>query len=350
MIYSLFVGAALYGLGSLSPQFNSRFSVSDRFLMADSKRIFNDPCEMEAYYSTLDVDVRICPASGSRFLYKEQSTFAADMLTVLSEIDTPCSLKARSDVDAYVVLLPAESELSVTSTSEGRTRSIQSTLIQDRLAVDRVTFHSPTKTTSFAISSANLHGNLACLLGTPCHGRLRFDHDSGLEEANVATLRHVAQALSATGERNDKSPGDAIVSSYLQQAFTTVILQGTRHNYSNQLRAIPSDVVPGRIKRAIDYMYANAGEPIVLAQIADAAALSVRGLQTGFMRHKEMSPMAFLRKVRLERAREDLLNSQLPAGCAEIAARWGFNNFHRFSKAYLTAFGESPQQTRAKIR
>lgn len=61
--------------------------------------------------------------------------------------------------------------------------------------------------------------------------------------------------------------------------------------------------MPVRIKRAMDYLYANAQCPIMLADIAESASLTVRGLQVGFLRHQGMSPMAFLRKIRLERAR-----------------------------------------------
>ncbi len=60
--------------------------------------------------------------------------------------------------------------------------------------------------------------------------------------------------------------------------------------------------------------------------------------------------MNVLRKVRLERVREDLLNDAILGSCEQIVARWGFTNFHRFSQTYISAFGESPRETFRKAR
>ncbi|CAH2810190.1 MAG: hypothetical protein CPDRYDRY_7020 [uncultured Paraburkholderia sp.] len=244
--------------------------------------------------------------------------------------------------------LPIQGDVSVTL--EGATRSARSTTIANRMVIDRVSFDTAAKTTNLVISSGSLHADLARLLGTPCHARLCFQPETGLQRTDVEMLSHIAHALCVGQLGRGEANGNEIASSYLQQAFTTIILQNVQHNYSNQLWSIPSDVLPARIKRAIDYMYANADQPLMLAQIAGAASLSVQGLQVGLMRHKSMSPMTFLRKVRLERVIGDLQNAGSPGGCEQIAARWGFDNFYRFTQAYTNTFGESPRQTRLKAR
>lgn len=56
-----------------------------------------------------------------------------------------------------------------------------------------------------------------------------------------------------------------------------------------------------------------------------------------------MSPMQYLRGVRLDRAREDL---QAGVGTvSDIAYQWGFTNLGRFARAYRERFGELPSDT-----
>ncbi|MEU0560255.1 helix-turn-helix domain-containing protein [Dactylosporangium sp. NPDC006015] len=69
-------------------------------------------------------------------------------------------------------------------------------------------------------------------------------------------------------------------------------------------------------------------------------------LQLAFRRHLDTTPMAFLRGVRLSRARGDLLAATAGDGrtVTAIAARWGFT-VSRFSQHYHATYGELPSQT-----
>lgn len=109
----------------------------------------------------------------------------------------------------------------------------------------------------------------------------------------------------------------------------------------------PGRVAPAAVRRATAYIDAHAGEPITLEDIAAAAGVKVRGLQAAFARHRDISPMGYLRRVRMERAHRDLA-----AGCrgrgdtvAGIARRWGFAAPGRFAVEYRKTFGRSPGQT-----
>ncbi|SDU55082.1 Helix-turn-helix domain-containing protein [Gordonia westfalica] len=53
-----------------------------------------------------------------------------------------------------------------------------------------------------------------------------------------------------------------------------------------------------------------------------------------------MSPMQFLRQIRLERAHQQLLRED-PATVtvAEVAQSWGFDNLGRFSQMYRHRYG-----------
>lgn len=78
-------------------------------------------------------------------------------------------------------------------------------------------------------------------------------------------------------------------------------------------------------RRAIAYMETNPDLELGAADIARAATASVRSMQLAFRRELDTTPMAYLRKVRLERVRGELAraNSGSGATVTAIALRWG---------------------------
>ena len=101
----------------------------------------------------------------------------------------------------------------------------------------------------------------------------------------------------------------------------------------------------GAVRRALDYMHAHADAPIGLADMADAAHLSVSSLTRQFSAIMGKTPYAVLREIRLERARAEL-QSAAPSLVRDIALRWGFQSASKFSSAYLQRYGERPSDTR----
>jgi AraC-like DNA-binding protein len=105
--------------------------------------------------------------------------------------------------------------------------------------------------------------------------------------------------------------------------------------------------LPSTVRRAVAYMEDHLAEPVRIADIADAARLSPRGLQDAFRRQLGRTPMQQLRLLRLEAARDDLLRADPADGAtvADIARRWGFEHAPRFAAAYREQFGENPRDT-----
>ncbi|MBM2614760.1 AraC family transcriptional regulator [Actinoplanes sp. LDG1-06] len=110
----------------------------------------------------------------------------------------------------------------------------------------------------------------------------------------------------------------------------------------------PGRVEPAVVRRARAFIEAHADRPLQLAQIADASGVGVRALQFAFRQHLDTTPMAYLRRVRLEHVRADLRAATPSDGTtvAAVARRWGFGNLSRFAGDYRAAFGELPSRTR----
>ena len=106
------------------------------------------------------------------------------------------------------------------------------------------------------------------------------------------------------------------------------------------------DAHPATVRRAVAFIEGNAHRDISAADIAAAAQVSIRAVQLGFARHLQITPLAYLLRVRLDRARQDLLAAD-PARrtVAGVAYRWGFHSPGRFAVLYRQAYGVPPSHT-----
>lgn len=108
-----------------------------------------------------------------------------------------------------------------------------------------------------------------------------------------------------------------------------------------------NDAHPRVLRRAIAFMEENAQADIGVADVAEAAHVTVRAIQLAFRRHLDTTPTNYLRRVRLAHAHRDLRTADPADGLTvtAVAARWGFGHPGRFAAAYRAAYGESPRTT-----
>lgn len=101
-----------------------------------------------------------------------------------------------------------------------------------------------------------------------------------------------------------------------------------------------------RVRAAVDFLHENAHRPITPADAATAVGLQTRSLQNSFQRHLDCSPTEYLRRLRLDRVRRDLVeHTPATATVSDIARAWGFGNLGRFAATYRDRFGEMPKET-----
>jgi AraC-like DNA-binding protein len=109
----------------------------------------------------------------------------------------------------------------------------------------------------------------------------------------------------------------------------------------------PGQIAPIRLRRAVEYIEANAALPVTLADIATTVSASPAALEHAFALRYGFGSMEYLRRVRLERAHLELqlANPSADPRVSSIAARWGFLGQRRFSTAYRERYGEAPTET-----
>lgn len=103
----------------------------------------------------------------------------------------------------------------------------------------------------------------------------------------------------------------------------------------------PRDRVSRRLDRLHEFAAGNLTRPVTLAELAGAAALSERQLNTFCQQHLGVSPVAWLRGLRLDAVRDVLLGDP-QADIAATAMLHGFDHLGRFAGYYRRRFGELP--------
>jgi AraC-like DNA-binding protein len=89
---------------------------------------------------------------------------------------------------------------------------------------------------------------------------------------------------------------------------------------------------------------ANLHTPIKLSQLEERSGYSRRNLQLAFQQRFGCGPIQWVRKQRLEQARQELLNPAADDSVAGIAKRYGFSSLAVFSRDFRARYGIPPSQ------
>lgn len=99
-----------------------------------------------------------------------------------------------------------------------------------------------------------------------------------------------------------------------------------------------------KVHRIREYIDAHPEDSLTTADLASTAGVSARALQAGFHDLVGMSPMAYLRGVRLDRVHLELAGG-VGRSVTDVAASWGFFHPGRFAQQYRARFGALPSDT-----
>src|SRR5215475_467672 len=105
------------------------------------------------------------------------------------------------------------------------------------------------------------------------------------------------------------------------------------------------ELLPRGLKKAIEWLEAEPARPWRVGELAALCGIAPRTLQKHFHRFLDQAPLAFLRDLRFDRARRELLRGLHDTSITEIATRCGFVHLGRFAIQYRCRYGESPSET-----
>ncbi len=104
------------------------------------------------------------------------------------------------------------------------------------------------------------------------------------------------------------------------------------------------ETLPAPLQSAVQLMLANIETPLGMEEIARESGLRLRRMERMFRSHLNASPAQFYRGLRLEKARELLLYTNLST--LEIGVLTGFSSSSHFAMAYQRHYGMRPTDAR----
>jgi AraC-like DNA-binding protein len=187
---------------------------------------------------------------------------------------------------------------------------------------------------------------LAEVAGVGEAGRLRF---TSLVPESPASAGQLAATVDFIASRLLASP-EAVASPLLiggaARLLAGAMLTAFRHENGLPAEWLPGPGSTATLRRAMAFIEEFAGHDIGAVDIAAGAHVTPRAVQYAFQRQLGTTPLAYLRQVRLDRARQELrAASPAQATVTGIASRWGFPSPSRFTAHYRAAYGELPRDT-----
>jgi AraC-like DNA-binding protein len=135
----------------------------------------------------------------------------------------------------------------------------------------------------------------------------------------------------------------------LKNAFLTKVADSfsclhTLFEVLNSVKSTPKKAADNPIETAISYLENNYFREMDIATLSAQFGFSRAYFTSMFSKKTGESPYRYLTKIRIERAKEFLIND--PYSVEEIAYLVGFSSLQRFSDAFKAQAGKSPMQYR----
>lgn len=156
-------------------------------------------------------------------------------------------------------------------------------------------------------------------------------------------LRALSEAVGAG--MHDASIRSEKSMALLGESILRLVFLNFPHGVSDRLRRHQIDATSRQITKAIDFMRANMHQPLILSEVAEASGISVRSLQYGFRRFRNITPLAYLREIRLEAVQAELSSPLNMLSIKDVALKWGFTHMGHFAARYCAVYGETPSET-----
>jgi len=252
----------------------------------------------------------------------------------------------RYSIDPYLVFLP------IAGRSRIRLGNLETMTIPNLAAVISapgplcLEYDGGTRTMQVRIERELLETRLRKMLGGVAPKSFDFDMVMDVRAPAAATWRSLVDVAVADLDAGGTIASSPLAAASIENAIVDALLVGQGHNFSEKLEQTGPTPRPRLIQRAVNLIHDHCHEPLSTADIAEAVGLSARALQEGFQAHVGTTPMAYLRRIRLQRIRADLRAAD-PAttNVTRVALEWGMTHLGRFAQSYRVEFGESPSET-----
>lgn len=175
---------------------------------------------------------------------------------------------------------------------------------------------------------------------------VRFDAGNG--QTRYETVAETIDFICREADRMSGGEGGPRTERMLAELLAVALIEFLPHGHSAAIRrgTRGNGIAPWYVKRAEEYIELHAEQPLRIADMAAVAGVSERTLYNGFRHWRGLSPKAYLKTVRLDRARTELLGLDAKnRSVGDVALACGFGHLGNFARDYQARFGERPSDT-----
>ena len=144
----------------------------------------------------------------------------------------------------------------------------------------------------------------------------------------------------------ERDHGESLSRSVGNQFQIDQIRNATVHQRPGHMERL--ETLPEPLQRVVNLMLANIEIPARMDELAVKAGLNLRRMERMFNAHLGTAPAQFYRQLRLEKARDLLLHTNLPT--LEVACLTGFSSSSHFAMAFQRQFDMRPSDIRKNRR
>ncbi|MDB4071382.1 helix-turn-helix domain-containing protein [Amylibacter sp.] len=278
----------------------------------------------------------------NRVVDKKMFTFryvSPESGVVKSSADTWLNASALSNSpDADIAVFLGNSDLNFTS------REIEKAVHKYRYTNAKVVLLAEAAAIYISANSDDGFGHT-----THWENRLLLEERSGLYDIAPSLAVSTDKIVTCAGLVSTYDIMLQIVAGYLSKAklltISSILLLDKVRSFETRQPGAMDALSAGKdshIDQAIKMMQSNIEEPLKTTELAKVLGQTTRSLERQFLRHLGRSPGRFYRELRLIRAQNFLVNTDM--SILEIAAACGFGS--NFGKIYKAYYGKTPRETR----
>ena len=147
------------------------------------------------------------------------------------------------------------------------------------------------------INACKLTEKLAALTGAAINEPLRIEPQQNWRHpASQMLQQYIPLLVDTLSDGNPPFPEWWIAQT--EQLLMTLFLCGHRHNYSHLLEQDAPDAAARQVRRAEEFIVANAERAVTLEELAEVTGVSGFSLFSAFKKHRGYSPMEFVAQIR----------------------------------------------------
>lgn len=294
-------------------------------------------------------------ASAERHLaFEHTANRLGNLATVVGRIqygtDVVIGVDASHGLKSYSISLPLDGEQAIRQGRKVLHSDAGVGLIVSPFEHQQLSIAANCRKLQVVITCRSMHQVVEQLLERPLEHPIAFqtgiDARQGASAGWWRMVRYLVEEMDQDQPLFNQQP----LARDLERTLIKGLILSQPNNYSDELSAIGAPRCPAFVSKARVFIERHANDELTLMDIQQVAGVSPQRLHDAFKRHFGLSPLAYLKRFRLEAVRCSLLDGRGTCTVAATASRWGFAHLGRFASDYHAAFGERPSQTLARAK